>query len=681
MQKKALTNVRARKLEPLVPRFTGSRSGPRCETLPSGRVKVSSVKGLNQQEKPRVRNIRTPSPPPPKATPGSVVSSDGSSSDGEKLSDAASKESICVSSDAVTTAPLLSLQPDGERVSPQNSAVSSRTRSVTSKRRRDNLDSKVSLSVNRDIISSANEDRAMLGGTSGTTPLESPSPIRRSLRFSRDSAASRSSQQSIPRRPSASPGLSMEVTHSPVRESIGCTNHRCTILGSLSPNTLSADASQSSRDSGCCNIPNFNSMPLSQSQRHRAGSEKDVFSGWSARSSAEGMSLPLPPRREMAAATQTQDTISSGSSAGSSKRQEDLSLSENTNSIQSFNQTEALRSQYFASTATLRTKLGEDLNLSETSATKDLGKAWSQQRFLLQQYTQSPHMSRMANLNSTANAKISGNTLIESTTVDQKLPEENDVSNLQAGEVVEESVSTSSAPAMRPPVVEHNTSSDYRPGLGSNSLVNNDETLTRAHLHIEEIGRKRKGTIGDLGPSASSSVKVDGGAYVDLNDNLNGLNCLDNSEYEEEASETPGIIMRDRYVSKWEAARRDRAAMNGGLFSQAQQTTLEVLLSWPCRAPLELTKLALPHVVVDRYRHQRGITGAHTWQVEALRSGEGRCWQHGDHLVYSAPTGGGKTLVAELLMLRRLLQSDSCGTILWAVPLKVISGTVRRILV
>jgi len=48
----------------------------------------------------------------------------------------------------------------------------------------------------------------------------------------------------------------------------------------------------------------------------------------------------------------------------------------------------------------------------------------------------------------------------------------------------------------------------------------------------------------------------------------------------------------------------------------------------------------------------KGMKELYPWQAAALESGE-----DGRNLVYCAPTSGGKTAVAEILMIRKLLAS------------------------
>ena len=53
---------------------------------------------------------------------------------------------------------------------------------------------------------------------------------------------------------------------------------------------------------------------------------------------------------------------------------------------------------------------------------------------------------------------------------------------------------------------------------------------------------------------------------------------------------------------------------------------------------------------------KKGVSRMYPWQAAALECGE-----RGSHLVYGAPTSGGKSLVAEVLMLRRLLATARSG--------------------
>jgi DNA polymerase theta len=72
---------------------------------------------------------------------------------------------------------------------------------------------------------------------------------------------------------------------------------------------------------------------------------------------------------------------------------------------------------------------------------------------------------------------------------------------------------------------------------------------------------------------------------------------------------------------------------------------------------MELTNWGLPELVLMRYR-QRGITGMFEWQAECLRLGN---VLGGGNLVYSAPTSAGKTLVAEILLIKRVLETKKKG--------------------
>ncbi|ETO20843.1 hypothetical protein RFI_16367 [Reticulomyxa filosa] len=69
--------------------------------------------------------------------------------------------------------------------------------------------------------------------------------------------------------------------------------------------------------------------------------------------------------------------------------------------------------------------------------------------------------------------------------------------------------------------------------------------------------------------------------------------------------------------------------------------------------PNELQHWGLPDALVQGYAKE-GISHLYDWQVECLNH---RGVLNGGNLVYSAPTGGGKTLVAEIIMLRNVLRT------------------------
>ncbi|VDI52041.1 DNA polymerase theta, partial [Mytilus galloprovincialis] len=68
---------------------------------------------------------------------------------------------------------------------------------------------------------------------------------------------------------------------------------------------------------------------------------------------------------------------------------------------------------------------------------------------------------------------------------------------------------------------------------------------------------------------------------------------------------------------------------------------------------LSLSNWGLPEPVLNQY-HSKGITAMFEWQAECLCKGNTLA---GGNLVYSAPTSAGKTMVAELLVLKRVMET------------------------
>lgn len=82
---------------------------------------------------------------------------------------------------------------------------------------------------------------------------------------------------------------------------------------------------------------------------------------------------------------------------------------------------------------------------------------------------------------------------------------------------------------------------------------------------------------------------------------------------------------------------------------------------------LQLSNWGLPAPVVQKYAEKK-ITALFPWQVECLQTGK---VLNKGNLIYSAPTSSGKTLVAELLMLKTIFDQKKKGT--------TIISTVERI--
>jgi superfamily II helicase len=94
----------------------------------------------------------------------------------------------------------------------------------------------------------------------------------------------------------------------------------------------------------------------------------------------------------------------------------------------------------------------------------------------------------------------------------------------------------------------------------------------------------------------------------------------------------------------------------------------KLLQSGELSSALELGLLSgwgLPSKTLRRYA-SKGVTSLFEWQAECLLV-DGAKALRGGNLVYTAPTSGGKTLVAEVLMLRRLAARQP-GTVLFVVP-------------
>ena len=87
------------------------------------------------------------------------------------------------------------------------------------------------------------------------------------------------------------------------------------------------------------------------------------------------------------------------------------------------------------------------------------------------------------------------------------------------------------------------------------------------------------------------------------------------------------------------------------------------------RRPRFVADVGLSRALVARYE-ALGITELFDWQQHAL--GEPGVLDGRSNLLYTASTSGGKTLVAELLMLRRLEGAGQRAKALVVLPLKAL---------
>ena len=88
-------------------------------------------------------------------------------------------------------------------------------------------------------------------------------------------------------------------------------------------------------------------------------------------------------------------------------------------------------------------------------------------------------------------------------------------------------------------------------------------------------------------------------------------------------------------------------------------STASAHLSSTPAVTVELDSLALPTALVDYLRAEKKISRLYPWQAECLAMPG--VMAHTRNLVYCAPTSGGKSLVSDLLVVRRLIAGGPDG--------------------
>ena len=130
--------------------------------------------------------------------------------------------------------------------------------------------------------------------------------------------------------------------------------------------------------------------------------------------------------------------------------------------------------------------------------------------------------------------------------------------------------------------------------------------------------------------------------YISLNGSVHsGQEANQKAREEKDLALQPGISMRKQLC----------ILMQSMVIPTIPSQHLNRLESW-----------GLPFPIVQKYA-SKGVTHLFDWQVECLLK---PTVLTGGNIVYSAPTSGGKTLVSEILMLRRIALKG--GTVFFVVP-------------
>ncbi|KNH07625.1 DNA polymerase theta-like protein [Perkinsela sp. CCAP 1560/4] len=92
-----------------------------------------------------------------------------------------------------------------------------------------------------------------------------------------------------------------------------------------------------------------------------------------------------------------------------------------------------------------------------------------------------------------------------------------------------------------------------------------------------------------------------------------------------------------------------------------------------------IERLGIPMSILDRLEETRNIEALYLWQTECIAQSIGDSNYFDSDLIYTSPTSGGKTLVAELLLLHLLLTRPK-GVLLFVLPFVALAEEKARTL-
>jgi superfamily II DNA/RNA helicase len=139
--------------------------------------------------------------------------------------------------------------------------------------------------------------------------------------------------------------------------------------------------------------------------------------------------------------------------------------------------------------------------------------------------------------------------------------------------------------------------------------------------------------------------------YISLTGKIySGVEAINKSHYEKYSSSHPSQLMRSEFLYSM------KCCSVSSLLAEYNNFKYNLIASFLT----SLSSWGIPCRILERYQKER-ITKLFPWQIDCLLIENGLVFEGNKNLIYSAPTSGGKTLVSELLILKRFSQTMKLG--------------------